>query len=114
MKQLMDAIAPIPGLRSRAQDDQKNVPHYGNNNPYTDTIARAVTSHFAGRAVQKPRGGMFIPGIYSIRPTYPCAVCAPHRTAESVAPIAEACSPCHGPVQYGPTQLLSVASLTIC
>lgn len=117
MKQLMDAIrANFKGYEVVHRMIKKNVPHYGNNNPYTDTIARAVTSHFCHSVEQyrSPRGGIFIPGIYSNSANVPLgAVCsATPNGRKAFAPIAEACSPCHGSEQYGPTQAaLSVASL---
>ena len=117
MKQLMDAVrANFEGHDIIHRMIKKNVPHYGNNDPYADSIAREVASRFCHAVEQyrSPRGGLFIPGIYSNSANVPIgAACgATPNGRKAFAPVAEACSPSHGAEQFGPTQAaLSVAAL---
>jgi formate C-acetyltransferase len=94
----------------------RKAPKYGNNEPYVDELARELSSFFCrevGR-YRNPRGGNFVPGLYSVSANVPIGLyvgATPNgRTARS--PVAEACSPVHGCDVNGPTQAaLSVAHL---
>jgi len=93
-----------------------DVPKYGNNDPYVDTIAHDIAAEFCNIITEykNPRGGFFIPGIYSNSANIPLgAVCGATPNGRFAhTPIAEACSPSHHMEKYGPTQAaLSVASL---
>jgi len=117
MNQVTKAInADFVGYEDIQRMLKKSAPHYGNNDPYVDRIARDVVSHFCHDVEQyrSVRGGIFIPGMYSNSANVPLgAACgATPNGRKAFVPIAEACSPCHGVEQYGPTQAaLSVASL---
>lgn len=117
MRQVVEAInADFIGYEDVQRMLRRNAPHYGNNEPYVDQIAKDVASHFCHAVEQyrSPRGGIFIPGMYSNSANVPLgAACgATPNGRKAFTPIAEACSPCHGVEKYGPTQAaLSVASL---
>lgn len=89
---------------------------YGNNDKSTNQIARDLASHFCHviESHENPRGGFFIPGMYSNSANVPLGsvVGALPNGRLAYKPIAEACSPSHGSEKNGPTQAaLSVASL---
>lgn len=117
IQQLLDAInADYQGYEAIQTMLLKDVPAYGNNEPYVDQIARKITRDFCdyiGRQ-KNLRGGSFIPGMYSNSANVPLgAVCGASPNGRfAYAPVAEACSPGHGKEKNGPTQAaLSVASL---
>lgn len=94
----------------------KRVPKYGNNIAEADVLAREVAQRFSEMVerYKNPRGGFFIPGMYSNSANVPlgevCGATPNGRFAK--APIAEACSPSHHCDRSGCTQAaLSVAKL---
>jgi len=94
----------------------KDVPHYGNNIPYVDSLAREFSTRFCQEVSQYTnlRGGPFVPGLYSVSANVPIgAYCgASPNGRKARMPVAEACSPTHGSETQGPTQsALSVAHL---
>lgn len=117
MRQVIEAVnANFTGYEEIQKQLKRSAPHYGNNQPYVDQIAKDIASHFCHSVEQyrSPRGGIFIPGMYSNSANVPLgAVCgATPNGRKAFTPIAEACSPSHGAEKYGPTQAaLSVASL---
>jgi formate C-acetyltransferase len=117
MQQILDALrANYEGYEKIRNMLLKDAPAYGNNNPYVDQIARKVTRDFCefiGKH-KNPRGGCFIPGMYSNSANVPLgSVCGASPNGRlAFKPVAEACSPSHGKEKNGPTQAaLSVASL---
>ena len=95
---------------------RKDVVKYGNNDERTNRIADKLASRFAQTigSCKNPRGGFFIPGMYSNSANVPlgAVVGALPNGRRAFAPIAEACSPSHGSEKCGPTQAaLSVASI---
>lgn len=95
---------------------RKDVVKYGNNDERTNRIANKLASRFAQTigSCKNPRGGFFIPGMYSNSANVPlgAVVGALPNGRRAFAPIAEACSPSHGSEKCGPTQAaLSVASI---
>lgn len=117
MGELMEALrADFAGYEDLRVSLLRDAPKYGNNDPYVDDIARNILSYFAEEVGQyrNLRGGWFVPGQYSNSANVPfgdaCGATPNGRKAHT--PIAEACTPCHGSEQNGPTQAaLSVAHL---
>jgi formate C-acetyltransferase len=94
----------------------KCAPKYGNNDPSVDRLARSLSSFFCKEVGQygNPRGGVFVPGLYSVSANVPIGryVGATPDGRRAFTPVAEACSPTHGSDVHGPTQAaLSVAHL---
>ena len=117
MKQVLDAIKDdFVGHEDVRLQLLKAAPHYGNNDPYVDRIAREVVGSFS-RIISRYkglRGSIFFAGMYSNSANVPIgAVCgASPNGRRAFAPVAEACSPSHGAEKNGPTQAaLSVATL---
>ncbi len=108
--------ADFVGFEEMRRRIRKIVPRYGNNKPYVDSLARDVASYFC-KEVEKhrnPRGGLFVPGLYSVSANVPIGkyIGATPNGRGAREPVAEACSPTHGSEQHGPTQAaLSVAHL---
>lgn len=117
MKQVLDAMkADFVGYEDVRVKLLKGAPHYGNNEPYVDRIAREIVSTFSRIVTQYKglRGSQFFAGMYSNSANVPIgAVCgATPNGRKAFAPVAEACSPSHGAEKNGPTQAaLSVATL---
>jgi len=94
----------------------KDAPKYGNNERYVDDIARDLAAFFCEEVGQysNVRGGVFVPGLYSVSANVPIGVPigATPNGRKAGAPVAEACSPSHGAEKSGPTQsCMSVAHL---
>jgi len=117
MEDLLAAVnANFAGYETIRAAVIKSVPKYGNNDPYADEIAHSVAYEFCSivEKYENPRGGFFIPGLYSNSANIPLgAVCGATPNGRfACAPIAEACSPSHHMDKHGPTQAaLSVAAL---
>jgi len=114
---LMEAVdRDYAGSEELRQRILRDVPKYGNNEPSVDRLARDVASFFC-REVEKyrnPRGGIMVPGLYSVSANVPIGqyVGPTPNGRKAHQPVAEACSPTHGADRKGPTQAaLSVAHL---
>jgi len=117
MQELLKALAAdFEGYDEIRMMLMKDVPRYGNNDPYVDDIARDIATAYCKEVGQyrNLRGGHFVPGLYSVSANVPIGYyCgASPNGRKSLAPVAEACSPAHGSEKNGPTQAaLSVAHL---
>ncbi len=117
MKKMMEALkANFEGYEDVRLMVTKEMPKYGNNIPEVDNMARDIVQEFCiyvGKH-KNPRGGFFVPGMYSNSANVPLGeVCgATPNGRKATTPIAEACSPSHHMDKNGPTQAaMSVATL---
>lgn len=117
MKSLIEALAAnFEGFEETRARVINHAPKYGNNDPYVDEMARDLGVFFCREVEQyrNLRGGLFVPGLYSVSANVPIGryVGASPNGRLAFAPVAEACSPTQGNDRNGPTQAaLSVACL---
>ena len=117
LNEILDAMeADFIGYEEVRIALMKDAPKYGNNDPYVDSIARELSTYFCEDVGQyrNLRGGWFVPGLYSVSANVPIGslILATPNGRKALAPVAEACSPCHGVERVGPTQAaMSVAHI---
>ncbi len=106
-KELYDAVmADWEGYELLQQQIYKEVPRFGNGDPYADEIAAWVTGLFTEHTKKfRNSRGKFVPGIYSagahLLQGY--GTWATFDGRKNGQPLSDAASPSHGAVKNGPT-----------